>query len=128
MNIFLSLPMSGKSDEEIMEDLTYMRKIIFENPEWFGAEPLVTDNFSNGKDVENILLMQRMNPRNKALCFLGVAIAEMANCDAVLFHPNYKDARGCRVENHVAIEYNLERFYLTKDGNIYKQGEGFISQ
>ena len=127
MKVFLSLPMSGKSDEEIKNDLTYMRKIIFEHPEIFGNDAIVTDNFKNEKRVNQIIKDIGQEPKNGALAYLGVAISEMSECDAVLFHPSYNKARGCRVERYVSIEYDLERYYITDDNRIYKQGEGFIS-
>lgn len=41
------------------------------------------------------------------LRLLGMSLEKMADADAVIFAPGWKEARGCRVEHLAASEYNI---------------------
>lgn len=47
-----------------------------------------------------------------AIELLGESISKMADADAVVFSKNWKESKGCRIENLVAELYNIRRIYL----------------
>jgi len=93
MNLFISQPMNGKTNEEIEE----VRKVaIAEVKTIFEEEITVIDSFF--KDAPH-----DANP----LWYLGQAILLMAKADVVYFAKGWREARGCLIENTIATEYNL---------------------
>lgn len=92
--LFISQPMKGKSDEEILET----RKKAIESAERNIGEPVeVIDSF-----------FQNAPHDAKPLWFLGKSLELMADADVVYFAKGWEDARGCRVENLAALEYGIE--------------------
>ena len=47
-----------------------------------------------------------------AVQFLGKSIIKLGEADLVVFLPGWNQARGCRIEEKVAIEYEIERIYM----------------
>ena len=91
--IFVSVPMNGKSFEEI-------NKLIHKTE----LEYLTNDN--GIEEIEfvhnNDGLVEKILDPNKAkipnLIYLAIAMYRMANCDDVIFAKGWENARGCRVE------------------------------
>ena len=119
--IFLSLPMSGRSDEEIQSLISVMKSLfLMKNPFDKGEEIVFVHNFQEMEVVTNTfdpLFGERKTP---ALYYLGRAINKMAYCDAVLFSPGYQSARGCNVEFDVAHYYDIPIYVITRDYEIRK--------
>lgn len=92
--VFLSLPMSGFTDEEILENIKFfMQKYLHD-------DEIPIHNF--------MIPPKDCGP----LYCLGEAIKKMDNCDAIMLHPSWASARGCRIEKEVAEAYGLEVIYL----------------
>ena len=92
--LFISQPMKGKTDEEILS----VRKKAIESAERNIGEPVeVIDSF-----------FQNAPHEAKPLWFLGKSLEKMADADVVYFAKGWEDARGCRVENQAALEYGIE--------------------
>lgn len=91
--IYISQPMRGRSTDEIIRE----RKQLIAD----AAVALRTDA---------VEVLDTLYPGSKAkpLALLGRGIEKMAQADAVVFAPGWKDARGCRVEHMAASEYELE--------------------
>lgn len=93
--LFISQPMRGKSDEEIMSE----RKKAIE-----AAEKVV------GEPVEVIGSFFEKAPVNvKPLWFLGKSLELLADADVAYFAPGWEDARGCKIEHTCAVEYGIDR-------------------
>lgn len=93
--LFISQPMRGKTDEEILA----VRKKAIES-----AEKLI------GEPVEVIDSFFRAAPANaKPLWFLGKSLELLATADVVYFAEGWNEARGCRIEHICAVEYNIDR-------------------
>ena len=81
--LFISQPMRGKSDEDILTE----RKKAIESAEKVIGEPVDA----------------------KPLWFLGKSLELLAGADIAYFAKGWQDARGCRIEHTCAVEYNIDR-------------------
>lgn len=90
MKIFISQPMTGKTEEEIFKekDLAIKRlKEIF------------------GEDIE---ILHSYSSENKpALYLLGEALKIMSEADAVMFLDGWEKSKGCQIEYECARRYNI---------------------
>ena len=92
--LFISQPMRGKTDEEILQErdkaVESAKKILKE-------------------DVEVIDSFFQNTPKglNTALWCLGASLQLMATADVVYFAKGWQKYRGCRIENTCAIEYGI---------------------
>ncbi len=93
MKLFISQPMNGKSDGEIQK----IRD---------GAIAEVKGIF--GEDIDLIDSVIKDAPRDaNGLWYLGNSILLMSKADVVYFAKGWKKARGCVIENAIAIAYDL---------------------
>jgi hypothetical protein len=92
--LFISQPMRGKTDEEILAE----RKKAIESAERNLGEPVeVIDSFFQTAPVDA-----------RPLWFLGKSLELLSTADIAYFAKGWEDARGCRIENQCAIEYGIE--------------------
>lgn len=92
--LFISQPMRGKTDEEI---LTARQKAIESAERNLGEKVEVIDSF-----------FQNAPANAKPLWFLGKSIELLASADVAYFAKGWENARGCRIENVCAIEYGID--------------------
>lgn len=95
MKLFISQPMAGKTDKEILAE---REKAIKEAEKIIGEPVEVIDSFFQSAPVDA-----------KPLWFLGKAIEMLSTADVVYFAPGWKEARGCRIEHECAKEYGMDR-------------------
>lgn len=89
--LFISQPMRGKSDEEILAE----RQKAIETAEKVIGEPVeVIDSFFEKAPVNA-----------KPLWFLEKSLELLADADVAYFAPGWKDVRGCKIEHTCAVEY-----------------------
>lgn len=101
--LFISQPMRGKSDEDIMAE----RKKAIESAEKVIGEPVeVIDSFFQEAPVDA-----------KPLWFLGKSLELLAGADIAYFAEGWQDARGCRIEHTCAVEYNIDRIEPQEGGD-----------
>lgn len=94
MKIFISHPMNGKIDDEILTERNQIIEIAKKR---------------YGKDVEFINSFFQGAPHNaKPLWFLGESIKKLAEADVAYFAKDWESARGCIIEHSCAIEYGIE--------------------
>jgi len=92
--LFISQPMRGKTDEEILAE----RKKAIESAERNLGEPVeVIDSFFQNAPADA-----------RPLWFLGKPLELLSTADIAYFAKGWEDARGCRIENQCAIEYGIE--------------------
>ena len=108
--VFLSLPMSGRTDEDIWKQIEQMTKSI----ESHHYDWKITHNMLTEPELDLFDLMEDI--KHKPLLYLAAAITRMSQCDCILFGTGWEWARGCRIEAQVAKEYGLEMYYM--DGNV----------
>lgn len=104
MKVMLCQPMSGKTEQEIIET----------------RERAITALKENGYDVVNTLFTdewysnEAMEARGVVkipLCFLAKSLENMSLCHAAYFCKGWENARGCRIEHEAAKAYGLEIIY-----------------
>ena len=96
--VFISQPMRGKTDEEILkardEAFAFIKRVI--------KDAELIDTFLNGNVEEKHL----------GLKALGKSIQMLDDADGVWFLEGWQDARGCRIEHDCAIAYGIPTYYL----------------
>lgn len=111
IRIFLSLPMSGRSDESIAAQIEQMKTYILESKIFGNSEIEFVDNVFSGKLLESAWDENEDSiPKHKRLAYLGLAIAQMADCDAIALGKDWQKAKGCKVEHEVARQYSIPIF------------------
>ena len=98
MKVFLSHPMHGLSEEEVMSIRARAVALI----ECVYGRVEVIDNYHH----ENV-------PENAGrIWHLGESIKMMSEANLVVFCPGYEEARGCRIEEAICDEYDLPHIFL----------------
>jgi len=97
MKIFISLPMKGKTEQEILEE----RKRLIADIKERIPEAEIIDSYKLLKDY--ILADDEKN----SLKFLGESIKALADADTLFLAKGWEKARGCRIERLCALEYGI---------------------
>lgn len=93
--IFISQPMKDKTDEQIFKERER-------------AVSAVKEKF-NGEDAEVIDSFFQSAPHDaKPLWFLGKSLELLSTADVAYFIGEWKNYRGCKIENTCAKEYGIE--------------------
>lgn len=92
--LFISQPMRGLSDTEILEA---REKAILLAQEKLGEQVEVIDSFFQNAPVEA-----------KPLWFLGKSIELLSVADVAYFCEGWQDARGCKIEHECATQYGIK--------------------
>lgn len=96
--LFISLPMAGKSEEEIRNKMAEYK----ENAEYLMGEELeLIDTLIVDAPPEDI--------KDVGIWYLGRSITMMADADVVYFGRGWRSARGCVVEYEAAYRYKILR-------------------
>lgn len=104
--IFLSLPMSGRSDKEICDQIEEMKaRFLLKNPFEKGEEIEFVDNLENDIDPSRCI-----DVKTEPLLYLGEAIRKLAYCDAAYFGKGWSKARGCLIEMEICVKYDIPYF------------------
>ena len=92
--LFISQPMRGKTDEEILNERD---SAVYAAIEELDEEVEVIESF-----------FQEAPADAKPLWFLGKSLELLSTADVAFFAKGWEEARGCRVENTCAIEYGID--------------------
>ena len=92
--LFISQPMRGKTNEEI---LAVRAKAIESAERNLGEKVEVIDSFFQNAPLDA-----------KPLWYLGKSLELLSTADVVYFTKDWEKYRGCRIENLCAIEYGIE--------------------
>lgn len=107
MKVMISLPMSGKTDEYIENEIKKVTDKLAEL-----HIDVVASNFQQDPPE---------NCQHPALYFMAKSINMIANVDAVFFHKDWRSARGCRIEREICRVYGvkiLDWSFAFDDDNI----------
>ena len=92
--LFISQPMRGKTNEEILAT----RKAAVESAERnIGEKVEVLDSFFQDAPVDA-----------KPLWYLAKSLELLSTADVAYFAKDWEQYRGCRIENECAIEYGID--------------------
>ena len=105
MRVFVSLPMNGRTEAEIKDDIY---RIV--------NKAMVGEPFT---DAEFITAYTTIEPdegvKHDRVWYLGRAIQMLSTCDAIIFSRDYHIANGCVIERRVAEMYFIPIYYETDD-------------
>ena len=104
MKVMLCQPMSGKTEQEIIETRERAITALKENG-YEIVNTLFTDDWYSKKAMEERGVVQI------PLCFLAKSLENMSLCHAAYFCKGWENARGCRIEHEAAKAYGLEIIY-----------------
>lgn len=93
MKIFITQPMRGRTDEEILAE---REKAIEFVKERYNTDVVIVDSFFQNAPVEV-----------KPLWFLGKSIELLSSADTAVFCNGWEDARGCKIEHECCKEYGV---------------------
>ena len=93
--LFISQPMRGKSDEEILAE---REQAIKAAQELVGEPVEVIDSFFQNAPADA-----------RPLWFLGKSLELLSTADVAYFAEGWQEARGCRIEHECAVEYGIDR-------------------
>lgn len=103
MFVYISQPMSGKSEEEIIA----VREKIFGDYQADHPEATLLGSYMNEVELNRMPVY-----KNQPVALLGEAMQVMADADVVLFAPGWEKHRGCRIEDRVATYYDIKKVYV----------------
>ena len=92
--LFISQPMKGKSDEEILAE---REKAIQRAKEALHDDVEIIASFFQGALVDT-----------RPLWYLGESLKLLATADVAYFALGWEDARGCKIEHTCALEYGID--------------------
>lgn len=108
--VFISLPMSGKTDKEIGHRLCSIngavKKACVEKFGWKWDDIITIDNFWDHDDHDEPDYAG-LKVMNTSVFYLGGALQKMSRADAVYFDEGWEHANGCQVERFVALKYDI---------------------
>ncbi len=121
--VFISLPMSGRKEEEIREDILTAEEWYLDATGTTRDEVWFFNNLDGGKtavDFERDLAEEHdanwIAPKKEkmGLWYLGIAMNNLAYCDEAIFWGDWKNARGCRMEHEACLEYGIKTIPIYK--------------
>lgn len=116
IKIFVSQPMNGLSDAQIIENRERVKDYITSHKSIIFTKLKNLSNYSEENllylDFEIIDNLQMDEERKLTLEYLGFDISAMARADIIIFAQGWENARGCKVEFHVANAYGYPCFFM----------------
>ena len=94
--IMISQPMRGKSEEQIRSERAQIVKKIEEK----GYEI-----------VDTIFAKESPEDCNNAIWYLAKSIDVISKVDAVMFMDGWQNARGCKIEHEICLQYGRTIMY-----------------
>ena len=92
--LFISQPMNGKTDEQILSEREKAIKI---------AKEILSE------DVEVIdTFYTDFSPDAKPLQYLARSISDLAKADIAYFSEGWQEARGCKIEHECVVQYGVK--------------------
>lgn len=96
MKVMISLPMNGRQDEEIRNRILYLKKEL----EKRRRDIEVIDSFLTDEIEDS---------KYPSVYYLGRTLTNfLHNVDAVYFDDGWIDAKGCRIEYVICMEYDIK--------------------
>ena len=100
MKVFISQPMKGLADEEILkvrEDTIELATIALRSSE--GVE--IIDSFFQSAPTDA-----------KPLWYLGKSLELLSTADVCIFVKGWENARGCKIEHECCKQYGIPTLYF----------------
>lgn len=105
LKVFISQPMNGRSDREILDERAAALRHI---EEYFKCPVIEIESFFDDSEDYSPIYM------------LGKSIMLMADANLVYFCKEWEAARGCQIEHQVALKYKKRIMYQNPE-SIFKK-------
>lgn len=99
MKVFISLPMSGRTDAEI----TALKEQLFEEYKAENPRAVLMDAYSDVKNHMGEFYTYEHPP----IAMLAESLMCLADSDLIIMAPRWERHRGCQIEHQVAKEYGI---------------------
>ena len=99
--LFISQPMKGKTDEEIISE---RNKAVEEAKKAVNDDVTIIDSFFQGAPADA-----------KPLWFLGKSIELLSTADVAYFAKDWDKFRGCKIEHEAAMQYGIKVIEYAED-------------
>ena len=93
MKIFISQPMSDKTDEQIKSERESVKELLSMQ---YGEVEIIDSFFESAPHDA------------KPLWFLGKSLELLSTADCAYFAEGWKDYRGCKIEHECAVQYGID--------------------
>jgi len=100
----ISQPMNDLTDEQIHE--TRNRFLQFAKKENL---EVINTFFTGYRDSAEAMVSRGVV--QIPVCFLSKSLEKMSQCNIVYFAKGWENARGCKIEHEVALQYGLDIIY-----------------
>ena len=98
MKVFISQPMKDKTEKEILDQRKRVEEYIKANVNY---DVEILDSYVESAPDE-------CNP----VFFLGLSLQFLSQADLAVFCEGWEDARGCRIEQQVCVDYRIPNIEL----------------
>ena len=106
VKLFVSQPMTGLSDDEIMRARTSAVR------EAERKMRIKTNTYTRHKILEVIDSFFQDAPADaKPLWYLGESLKKLSEADVAIFAKGWQKSRGCKIEHEAAVNYGIEVMY-----------------
>ena len=104
---FISQPMAGKTDVEIAAERTMIKERIKReiNPAAIFINS-VLDREKMKKEIKD------KKVKSESLYYLAKSLKLLSTADMAVFATGWEDARGCRIEEMAARQYEIDVYYI----------------
>ena len=100
----ISQPMNGLTEDQIHQ--TRNRFLQFAKKENLEVVNTYFKDEWYSQDSMSLRGVVRM-----PVCFLAMSLEKMSQCNIVYFAKGWENARGCKIEHEVALQYGLDVIY-----------------
>ena len=101
--VFLSLPMSSQTDEQVLQHIESMKQTW---NEFANEDYMFVDSFINNLSEDYYTNRDHYN----CAC-LGTALIKLAECDAIFMGIGWANSRGCKLEYMTAQSYGIKVYF-----------------
>lgn len=98
MKVFISQPMNGKTDEEILKERDDVYRLI---------KRTIPDS-----ELIDTFISEQIDEKHGGLKYLAESIKMLDEADGVWMLKDWQTARGCKIEHECAIAYGIPVYYL----------------
>ena len=98
MKIFISMPMKGKTEEQIRKELEDIKSRLLEK-------------YPDAEFIDS-LITEELDEKHPGLLYLAESIKRLDQADAIYMAEGWSFARGCIIEFTTSRHYDIERIFL----------------
>lgn len=117
MNIFISQPMTGYTEDEIYTNRTKEINKIKHNDNWDTRDANFITSYINEKSQKEV--KDVFSESDIDIVLLAISIRKLADADVIWMSNGWEESKGCKIEHAVAVAYGIPVYY----SDNYADGE-----